>query len=246
MSRATTPSGRATVASRTTFEALAVDSGEESEEEQVAAQPTPPPERSVCKLMYANGTHVYPYSEPPKPSKSALKKAAKTARTEKRQQQKAAKNRISDNSQGESSESPVATAYEPIKVLHGSYEIVPATPDSKNASLSVPDEAPLETTVDLTAAHIDGNVHDGISSPEPSYPTSMDTSGRNSPDPLDDPTADKNSYEDPLNEELQLALQNKLDRQQAAERTKKKQNAITRTLWGFIMIGGFIGTFSDV
>lgn len=48
MSRIGTPSGQATVASRTTFEALTVDSGEDSEEEQVAAQQTPPPERSVC------------------------------------------------------------------------------------------------------------------------------------------------------------------------------------------------------
>jgi hypothetical protein len=80
-----------------------------------------------------------------------------------------------------------------------------------------------------------------MSSAEPSYPTSMETSGRNSPDLLDDMDADENSGGDPLNEELQLALQNKLNQQQEAERTKKKQNAITRTLWGFIMIGGFIG-----
>ena len=61
MSRAGTPSGRATVASRTTFEALPVDSGEESEEEQeeqVVGQPTPPPERSVCRLMCTIGIHT--------------------------------------------------------------------------------------------------------------------------------------------------------------------------------------------
>lgn len=46
MSRAGTPSGRATVASKTTFEALAVDSGEESADEEVE-QPTTP-DRSEC------------------------------------------------------------------------------------------------------------------------------------------------------------------------------------------------------
>ena len=35
MNRAGTPSGRATVASKTTFEALTVDSGEESPDEEV-------------------------------------------------------------------------------------------------------------------------------------------------------------------------------------------------------------------
>ena len=73
----------------------------------------------------------------------------------------------------------------------------------------------------------------------------METSGRNSPDPLDDSNIGTNSHEDPLNGELELALQNKLQQQQAAERSKKKQNAITRTLWGLIMIAGFIGMFHD-
>lgn len=236
MSRATTPSGRATVASKTTFEALPVDSGEESENEQVTTQPTPPPERSVFMLMCATGIHVCPYSGPPKPSKSALKKAARTARTEKKQQEKAVRNRTPDDT-------PVrpAASYGPIKVLHESYEIVPATPQSNNVSQVVADR-PLMPIVEPTPAHVDGMVHkyeDVISSTEPSYPTSMDTSGRTSPDALDDTNTG-----DPLNEELQLALQNKLDQQQAAERAKKKQNFFTRALWGFIMIGGFIGSFS--
>lgn len=68
----------------------------------------------------------------------------------------------------------------------------------------------------------------------------MEVSGRNSPEPLDS-FVEKNSQGDPLNGELQLALQNKLHQQQEAERTKKKQNALTRTVWGFAMIGGFIG-----
>jgi hypothetical protein len=160
------------------------------------------PKGQCSLLMCTTGIHVCPYSGSPKPSKSALKKAAKTARTEKRQQEKAVRNRTPDNSQSKA----------------------------------------LVPTVEPTAAHVDGMVHkyeDVISSTEPSYPTSMDTSGRTSPDALDDTNTG-----DPLNEELQLALQNKLDQQQAAERAKKKQNFFTRSLWGFIMIGGFIGSFS--
>jgi phosphatidate cytidylyltransferase len=240
MSTATPHSGRSTVASRTTFEALPVDSGEDSEEDQVAAQPTPPPERSVYWVSCADGIHVCQPSEHLKPSKSAIKKAAKTARTEKRLQQKAAKTWTSDilHSKSESSVQP-ATAYEPIKVMHESYEIIPVAPEPSH-------DGPGETPpVDPPLSQPDGDVHkydDLISSPEPSYPTSMETSGRNSPDHLG---ASDSGQQDPLNEELRLALQNKLNQEQAAERTKKKQNAITRTLWGFIMIGGFIGKFSN-
>lgn len=68
----------------------------------------------------------------------------------------------------------------------------------------------------------------------------MEISGRNSPEPVDS-SIEKNIKADPLNAELQLALENKLYQQREAERTKKKQNALTRTIWGFVMIGGFIG-----
>jgi len=70
----------------------------------------------------------------------------------------------------------------------------------------------------------------------------METSGRNSPDPLE---ASSDLQDDALNQEVQLALQNKLDQQQA-ERTKKKQNAITRTFWGLVMIGGFVGKLFSI
>jgi phosphatidate cytidylyltransferase len=33
---------------------------------------------------------------------------------------------------------------------------------------------------------------------------------------------------------------------QEAEQVKKRQNVVTRTLWTFIMIGGFIGTLVSV
>ncbi|KZP34663.1 phosphatidate cytidylyltransferase [Athelia psychrophila] len=64
----------------------------------------------------------------------------------------------------------------------------------------------------------------------------METSGRNSPEPVDDAQGSEK-----LNSELQLALQNKLSQQAEAERTKKKQNFVTRTFAGLIMIGGFVG-----
>ena len=182
-------------------------------------------------------------SEPSKPSKSALKKAAKAARTEKRQQQKVAK-RTSDNSLGESATEPPdrpITDYEPIKVLQESYEIIPVTPRLNGPTQKVPNDALLQPPATLSQAQAVRDVHTILSSPERSYPTSMETSGRNSPEPLDELNTNKHLHGDPLNEELQLALQNKLRQQQVAERFKKKQNAITRTLWTFIMIGGFIG-----
>ena len=40
--------------------------------------------------------------------------------------------------------------------------------------------------------------------------------------------------------DVELAVKTKQDVQEA-ERTKKRQNLVTRTLWTFIMIGGFMG-----
>jgi phosphatidate cytidylyltransferase len=202
-----------------------VDSGEESEEEQVA-QPTTPQE-----------------SVPLKPTKSALKKAAKIARTEKRQQQKAAKTQMSDHSQEESSSSgsprrPPATL-EPVKVVHESYEITPVADTSDDTPKGAPDEVPPQAALQHPVAQADYNFHhdDMISSADQSYPTSMEPSGRNSPEPLVRSADEKILQAGVVDGDVQLVLKTK----QEAERTKTKQNAVTRTIWGFAMIGGFIG-----
>lgn len=181
-----------------------------------------------------------------KPTKSAIKKAAKLARTERRQQEKAAKARNPLAPSPSPSPAPPEPVYEPVKVTEKIYEITPVAA-ADDVSEDVHEDVPLVTTEQPPIVTIQPappqaqHVHrydDVMSTPEPSYPTSMETSGRNSPEPLVDLTA----QEDTLNAELQLALENKLAQQAEAERTKKKQNFLTRTLWGLIMIGGFIGT----
>lgn len=122
-------------------------------------------------------------------------------------------------------------AYEPVKVPHADYKITPAVVQAVAASPQKP-LPPPPAPIDVPQPQYD----DVFSSPEPSYPTSMETSGRNSPEPVDDAQGSEK-----LNSELQLALQNKLSQQAEAERTKKKQNFVTRTFAGLIMIGGFVG-----
>lgn len=189
--------------------------------------------------------HLYFRSDsaPTKPSKSALKKAAKTARTEKRQQQKASKTRMSDHSQEESSSSGSPhhspATLEPVKTVHESYDIIPVADEPNDSPpQDAPDEPPPQATAQSTGAQAEYNIpyQDGvISSADQSYPTSMEPSGRNSPEPSVRPASEK-QLQGGVDAVMQLALQNK-----EAERTKTKQNAVTRTIWGFAMIGGFIG-----
>lgn len=192
------------------------------------------------------GFHIqscsYSDSAPLKPTKSALKKAAKIARIEKQQQQKAAK--MSDHSQEESSSSgsprrPPAT-FEPAKVVHESYEIKPVAEDSNDTPQSAPDETTPQATLQPPVVQADYNFshHDDvISNAEQSYPTSMEPSGRNSPELLVRSADETILQAGVVGGDVQLELKTK----QEAERTKTKQNAVTRTIWGFAMIGGFIG-----
>lgn len=244
MNRAGTPSGRATVASKTTFEALTVDSGEESPDEEVE-QPIIS-DRSECynHLVVVALLWIVFYTssnEPPKPSKSALKKAQKLARTERRQQEKAAKSRAG-TSQRSGSESPPAELKPSTESTQLSTQAPHSDPTLPSSEPSSQYEAPLAATNQPTEEQTPRALkyEDLLSSAEPSYPASMEISGRNSPEPVDS-SIEKNIKADPLNAELQLALENKLYQQREAERTKKKQNALTRTIWGFAMIGGFIG-----
>ncbi|KAK7057155.1 phosphatidate cytidylyltransferase [Favolaschia claudopus] len=203
---------RLSFASKTPFESLAVDSGEETEEEEV---PEPPSASFV----------VVPEPEP-KPTKTALKKAARAA---KKQQQlaKAAPSRDASTSDTPSL-SPSGSAFNPVDV-----------PPETEAPIKAPEPSPLangaptmvktqpaqtETPPALQESVLVHTPRLDAALPEP-IPQVPLPAARVAPPPKSEPPAAEKPVENPT---------------ATAEQTKKRQNVFTRTLWTFIMIGGFI------
>ncbi|KAI0066170.1 hypothetical protein BV25DRAFT_1821061 [Artomyces pyxidatus] len=229
---------RSSVASRTAFDLLTVESADESEDEQLPEQEEAPPQP-------AN-------DEPPKPSKAALKKAAKAAARLEKQQRKRAS--LSPDS-GASPATPAPRALpltpppepaseppkpvEHISLDQSAYVVVPSVvvdsashaPTNGNAlgleAKPEPAAPPPEPVQDVYPS----TQLDLPSAAEESVPPSVLSSGRSSPQ-FDDKgglsTVDKptNGHAPPT--------------EQDNEKSKKRQNILTRTLWTFIMIGGFL------
>ncbi|RDB24932.1 putative phosphatidate cytidylyltransferase [Hypsizygus marmoreus] len=229
------PGGRPIIASKTTFDALAVDSGEESEEEEVSV--VPPPESS---------------SQPEaKPTKSAIKKALKLARIEKRQHQKAlAKAQRGHSPMSESSAISSDVPSNPSVPAHASSEDAIGVDSASPAETSVPQpslpDAPIESKT--PPVHLNGGpVDSGIAPPSrlvapvqkpPSHQPSVPPPAAPLPPGLG--TAEEKRPAQPLRRTLAQPFEPKPPVQDA-EKVKKRQSFITRTLWSFIMIGGFIG-----
>lgn len=147
------------------------------------------------------------------PSKSALKKAQKLARNEKRQLAKKEKSVTSSSSpssdiQHQQEQKSVHLPDED-KIINENLCSLPI-PASEDALLEEE-----ETYDDLTDGHLQGAL---------SYPTTGAT------------TPDYPPEESKSSAESQAALNPE------AEKAKKIQNAVTRTTWGFAMVAGFIST----
>ncbi|KAG6911135.1 hypothetical protein DXG01_003875 [Tephrocybe rancida] len=222
--------GRSLVASKTTFDALAVDSGEESGEEDTVVVSSA--ESSAQQEL--------------RPSKSAIKKAQKIARTEKRQQQKAlakAQRGHTPETTAESSDVPSSPLVATSNVLE---DIIPPSPVShivkplptlpppvvdslkNNASVNavVATAAPALTPKNLPPAE---PVISIVTPPKPP----LTTDARKSVPELEEKQHARLPVE--AHPAPGVALS------QDSEKAKKRQSFITRTLWTFIMIGGFIG-----
>lgn len=162
---------------------------------------------------------------PPKLSKSQQKKAAKHARTEKRKQLKAAaKVGLTD--------SPSKVTSSLGKSAIGSTVL---TDDELFSSEGehLPPHSNTESDLEATASppsHIPNrNFSDRTGQPPPPLPEKAETI----PEPDKRTVTTEPTTAGPPNK----ANANDLD----VERSKKRQNIITRTLWTFIMIGGFVG-----
>ncbi|KAI6040293.1 phosphatidate cytidylyltransferase [Pisolithus marmoratus] len=197
-------------ATKSAFDALAVEDVEQSEDEEEASGGPPSSQPGSV--------------EPPKPSKSQQKKAAKLARTEKRKQLKAAaKAGITDSS------SKTISSLE--KSAIGSTVLTEDELFSSEGEHQPP-YSNIESDREETASPPSHIPNDSFSNKTdqslPPLPEKAETISK----------ADKRTVTTQPTTAGPAAQTNAKDLD--IERSKKRQNMITRTLWTFIMIGGFV------
>lgn len=208
---------------------------------------------------------------PSKPSKTALRKAAKAARQEKREQQRSRVLPSSGDDTSKPGASPPAPtvplaptpAPEAIRLVPASDQHPVRPPiDSPKPSLplanaiSAPNEmprsAPNGQRVGPKGGSLRSNQESSVSSstPQPGRPTTKDqplppvqpssTSLKPVPQPSQSISRPSNTEKKPVPTSSKPVAD--LEADKAA---KKSHNVLVRTLWTFIMIGGFMGQFDN-
>jgi phosphatidate cytidylyltransferase len=181
--------------------------------------------------------YISPRAEPQKPSKSALKKAARAARLEKKQQERTAAKLLreaSANSSQPTSSPLLGTLEHPLEL-------------SETDSPSVGDASLPDTThpgaINGEIDHSESPTLDSTREPEPE-PKPVAASF------IPEPSERKVEEDRPVQQpEITVVPAPEIVLQPAAATTtsqadnpeRKRQNILTRTLWTFIMLGGFIG-----
>ncbi|KAK0485999.1 phosphatidate cytidylyltransferase [Armillaria novae-zelandiae] len=201
-------------ASKTAFDALDVDFGEESEEETVVEIPEVAENQSTSE-------------EPTKPTKTAMKKAAKLARREAKQQKSLAKSR-------DASPSPTLPQTPPPA------EAPTVTETSSIPASNAPKEQPIV---------------DDVVPPEPAPPPELEPEPKVAPPPAasrpeNSPPVNGSAKPTPPVVAPTVPLHDVVLPQKAEppakpdaadpEEAQKRQNVVTRTVWTLIMIFGFI------
>ncbi|PCH36079.1 hypothetical protein WOLCODRAFT_126648 [Wolfiporia cocos MD-104 SS10] len=229
---------RPTFASRTTFEGLGVESGESEDEGH-----EPAPASSLD-----SGSE-----SAPKPSKSALKKAKQVARIERQQQRKAAARASRAQKaapvapeHAEQPLAPVQSSSKPAEPTRTEVDVTSAAlkPPPATEEVEVPPKAPgPQNGSTALAADPPSNVPSDPVSSVVSTPTFPATYEKRASEPLKSIAEPPKSVEKPppkqANGDLGGALEKQMDTQDG-EQMKKRRNMLTRTLWTFIMIGGFL------
>ena len=147
--------------------------------------------------------------EPEKPTKSAIKKANRFARLERKQRQKP--------KQGNEQQHPVTptTLAQPVTAVILEEGQSTSSPLDNQVSRPGPEAA---VTLEKESSRL-SPLDNQVSRPDPETAVTLEKdSSRSSP------------------------LNNQVSRPDP-ETVKKRQNALTRILWTFIMIGGFIGNY---
>jgi phosphatidate cytidylyltransferase len=180
--------------------------------------------------------------EPAKLTKSAIKKANRLARLERKQRQK-----LKQGSEQE--QQPVASttlpqpvtavileerSSSPLLVL--SSESLPSKPQSLEQA-SNPQQAPKTSLDEFVPVPTVSSHAPAISIPTEDTPTTTSTNV-----PVPEVKEDKYSSRNGSIATMTIASDNQVSRPDP-ETAKKRQNILTRTLWTFIMIGGFVGNY---
>jgi phosphatidate cytidylyltransferase len=243
---------RPSFASKSAYESLVIESGEDTESEE-ELEPTPQPDVPV------------------KPSKSAMKKAAKLARTERKQQQKAlAKaqrqlNSDSPTSTGTPSDSPRAMA----SSLEDGLALLKAAaqPSQPPPSITVKPKEAQSIPVPISATVKETSIPPAVAPPQPNgvvankavnieepvpaanrIPKSSVSAEPPRPEappsaPMPVPQKTQPAPSLPRKDTGTLAMEKQnppAPTPQEAEKQKKKRNVFERTLWTVIMIAGFL------
>ncbi|KAI9442477.1 cytidylyltransferase family-domain-containing protein [Lactarius indigo] len=245
MSKPQVIQSKSSVASRTAFDILTVDSGEESEEEHVSES-----EAAVASVVDA----------PSKPSKTALRKAAKAARQEKKQQSRALSASGGDTSEaGQSPPAPTlplapSPAPDNGPVTGPDQHSVGPSPPIKSPkpspplanTISAPNEKPrpalnghqVGTKGGSQRPNQESSVPSSIGRPATKVPPVQPSSSPSKP-VLQPP--EPNPRPPKTNKEPVPSSSKPVAKAEADKTAKKGNNVLVRTLWTFIMIGGFMG-----
>ncbi|KAK2463249.1 hypothetical protein APHAL10511_004904 [Amanita phalloides] len=210
---------RSTIASKTTYDALAVESGEETDEDVLTDSAEAPRQPEL----------------PSKPSKSAMKRAQRLAREERRQRGKVSAKQTKEAS---------PSAHEPHKGSDASSTSV----EIPSHALSEPDASKSSTVIttfnDASPAEQNGEAHDTTPTvhnkqPIRSLPAPPEVKDTFNQTPFKKP--DSMESVERTEPKITATPTPPVPNPQDAEKSKKMQSFLTRTLWTFIMIGGFIG-----
>ncbi|TCD70313.1 hypothetical protein EIP91_003942 [Steccherinum ochraceum] len=242
MSRIALQGSQPSWTSRTTFDALGVESGEDTDEELGSVE---------------EPTSAAEGSEPVRLTKSAIKKQKALARQEKRQQEKAARAAARARS-AQPSPAPEQQQAKVDVVPDSSVESLPASePPTSVNGISHVDEAkqngapPAVEESDASKPQSNGYAptdsyiivppilasEDAPSPPAKPSVEDIKEPALPPPVPAPAPVVRKGHVEIAAPPQKEIAVP---PPPQDSESAKKRQNALTRTLWTFIMIGGFL------
>lgn len=254
---------KSSVASRTAFDVLSVESGEQSEDE-VVSEPEAPP--VVCVALSSHHSYIDLKSHdrdreaPSKPSKTALKKAAKAARQEKKQQ-----NRVPPSG-GDTYErlSPGPT----VPLTETEVKLpAPSDRSSEEPRIELPELLPPKSNAipprdEIPPSGLNGySIKPTVGPPRPTRPAGP-PSRPSFPQPTSPTTMDKPFAQllpssppaKPAPQPSESIPSSSIDLKwhsaspslisaadtEAEKAAKKSHNVFVRTLWTFIMLGGFL------
>jgi len=257
---------KSSVASRTAFDVLSIESGEQSEDE-VVSEPEAVVSPVECVAISPHHSYLVLKSHdrcrdtPSKPSKTALKKAAKAARQEKKQQDRVPPSggdtyeRLSPGPTtpltetevklpAPSDRSSVEPRIEPPEPLPPKANANPPRDEEPPSALNGYSTKPGVSPPRLTPP---AEPPSRPSAPQPARPTTIDKPSSqplpSSPPAKQAPQPSESIPSSSINFKRHSASTSLIHATdaEAEKAAKKSHNVFVRTLWTFIMLGGFLG-----